>query len=238
MRGEDKLSWAYADNAANDHQERDRVVDRAVARIFAARARQEAVGRNRHGDSRRRPPPRRGDGPPDPRLRRPRRRAAGDPRRARGRGGGSSRSRCARWSASKLMYAQSFYAMRSRMKRTGRPARCRTSTAAERCSGCLCRIRCPARLRRSRDPRPSLTGGTKGRRAAIGVQSSRRGTSLDAPADTPVRLPLPGCPPDPPGSGDGTERRTAVENAAREHAVGPVAGEWPNGKAPDSGSGD
>ena len=50
MRGEDKLSWAYADDAANDHQERDRVVDRAVARIFAARARQEAVGRNRHGD--------------------------------------------------------------------------------------------------------------------------------------------------------------------------------------------
>ena len=50
MRGEAKLAWAYADDAANDHQERDRVVDRAVARIFAARARQEAVGRNRHGD--------------------------------------------------------------------------------------------------------------------------------------------------------------------------------------------
>ena len=50
MRGEDKLSWAYADNAANDHQERDRAVDRAVARIFAAQARQEAVGRNRSGD--------------------------------------------------------------------------------------------------------------------------------------------------------------------------------------------
>jgi uncharacterized protein YegL len=50
VRGEDKLSWVYADNAANDHQERDRVVDRAVARIFAARARQEAVGRNRSGD--------------------------------------------------------------------------------------------------------------------------------------------------------------------------------------------
>jgi hypothetical protein len=50
MRGEAKLAWAYADNAANDHQERDRIVDRAVARIFAARARQEAVGRNRHGD--------------------------------------------------------------------------------------------------------------------------------------------------------------------------------------------
>ena len=45
-----KLCWAYADDAANDHQERDRVVDRAVARMFAARARQEAVGRNRSGD--------------------------------------------------------------------------------------------------------------------------------------------------------------------------------------------
>jgi Ca-activated chloride channel family protein len=50
MTGEAKLGWAYADDRANDHQERDRVVDRAVARIFAARARQEAVGRNRHGD--------------------------------------------------------------------------------------------------------------------------------------------------------------------------------------------
>ena len=50
VRGEAKLGWAYADNGANDHQERDRVVDRAVARIFAARARQEAVGLNRHGD--------------------------------------------------------------------------------------------------------------------------------------------------------------------------------------------
>jgi Ca-activated chloride channel family protein len=50
VRGEAKLGWAYADDAANDHQERDRVVDRAVARIFAARARQEAVGRNREGD--------------------------------------------------------------------------------------------------------------------------------------------------------------------------------------------
>ena len=50
VRGETKLGWAYADNAANDRQERDRVVDRAVARIFAARVRQEAVGRNRAGD--------------------------------------------------------------------------------------------------------------------------------------------------------------------------------------------
>ncbi len=50
VRGEAKLGWAYADDRANDHQERDRVVDRAVARIFAARARQEAVGLNRQGD--------------------------------------------------------------------------------------------------------------------------------------------------------------------------------------------
>ena len=36
--------------AANDAQPRDRDVDRAVARLFAARARQEAVRRNRDGD--------------------------------------------------------------------------------------------------------------------------------------------------------------------------------------------
>ena len=42
--------WAYADDAANDAQPRDRDVDRAVARLFAARARQEAVQRNRMGD--------------------------------------------------------------------------------------------------------------------------------------------------------------------------------------------
>ena len=47
-----KLGWEYADNRTNDFQERDRDVDRAVARIFAARARQEAIGRNRAGDYR------------------------------------------------------------------------------------------------------------------------------------------------------------------------------------------
>ena len=47
-----KLGWEYADNRVNDLQERDRDVDRAVARIFAARARQEAIGRNRAGDYR------------------------------------------------------------------------------------------------------------------------------------------------------------------------------------------
>ena len=45
-----RLSWAYADDPANDAQPRDRDVDRAVARLFAARARQEAVQRNRMGD--------------------------------------------------------------------------------------------------------------------------------------------------------------------------------------------
>jgi hypothetical protein len=45
-----KLGWEYADNHANDEQPRERDVDRAVARIFASRARQEATARNRTGD--------------------------------------------------------------------------------------------------------------------------------------------------------------------------------------------
>ena len=45
-----RLTWSYADHAANDRQPRDREVDRAVARLFAARARQDAVQRNRGGD--------------------------------------------------------------------------------------------------------------------------------------------------------------------------------------------
>ena len=45
-----RLTWAYADDAANDRQARDLEVDRAVARQFAARARQEALQRNRNGD--------------------------------------------------------------------------------------------------------------------------------------------------------------------------------------------
>lgn len=44
------LSWEHASHAANDEQPRDRDVDRAVARIHAARARLEAVRLNRHGD--------------------------------------------------------------------------------------------------------------------------------------------------------------------------------------------
>ncbi len=46
----ERLSWAYADHHANDAQAREPEVDRAVARLFAARARQEAVTRNRAGD--------------------------------------------------------------------------------------------------------------------------------------------------------------------------------------------
>lgn len=49
-QGSVKLAWEYASDQANDTQDRDRDVDRAVARIFAARARQEAVALNRAGD--------------------------------------------------------------------------------------------------------------------------------------------------------------------------------------------
>ncbi len=45
-----RLTWTYADHQANDMQARDPEVDRAVARLFAAKARQEAVQRNRAGD--------------------------------------------------------------------------------------------------------------------------------------------------------------------------------------------
>lgn len=47
---DERLTWTYADDRTNDAQARDREVDRAVARQFAARARQEAVQRNRAGD--------------------------------------------------------------------------------------------------------------------------------------------------------------------------------------------
>ena len=43
------VAWRYADHAANDTQPRDRAVDRVVARLFAERARQEAVALNRAG---------------------------------------------------------------------------------------------------------------------------------------------------------------------------------------------
>ncbi len=42
--------WMYADHAENDRQDRDRVVDRAVARLYAARAKAEALELNRHGN--------------------------------------------------------------------------------------------------------------------------------------------------------------------------------------------
>ena len=45
-----RLAWEYADDRANDAQPRERVVDRTVAAIFAARARQRAVELNRQGD--------------------------------------------------------------------------------------------------------------------------------------------------------------------------------------------
>ena len=45
-----RLTWSYADDRANDDQARDPDVDRAVGRLFAARARQEAVQLNRNGD--------------------------------------------------------------------------------------------------------------------------------------------------------------------------------------------
>ena len=45
-----RLTWTYADDRSNDAQRRDVEVDRAVATQFAARARQEAVQRNRIGD--------------------------------------------------------------------------------------------------------------------------------------------------------------------------------------------
>ncbi len=48
-RGPARLLWTYADHRANDAQERDREVDRAVARLFAARARVEAAALNRAG---------------------------------------------------------------------------------------------------------------------------------------------------------------------------------------------
>jgi Ca-activated chloride channel family protein len=44
------VGWEYADDPTNDAQPRDRTVDRAVARLFAARARQQAVALNRHGN--------------------------------------------------------------------------------------------------------------------------------------------------------------------------------------------
>ena len=43
------VAWEYADGPANDAQPRDVEVDRVVARLFAERAKQEAVQLNREG---------------------------------------------------------------------------------------------------------------------------------------------------------------------------------------------
>jgi hypothetical protein len=43
------VTWHYADHHRNDIQDRDRMVDRIVAQLYAARARQEAVALNRQG---------------------------------------------------------------------------------------------------------------------------------------------------------------------------------------------
>ena len=45
-----ELRWTWAGHGDNDSQPRDRVVDRAVAPLYAARARAEALERNRRGD--------------------------------------------------------------------------------------------------------------------------------------------------------------------------------------------
>ena len=47
---DDRITWTWDDHAANEAQARDLEVDRSVATQFAARARQEAVRLNRHGD--------------------------------------------------------------------------------------------------------------------------------------------------------------------------------------------
>ncbi len=44
-----EIAWSYADDTANDLQSRDRIVDRAVAGRFAAKAREEAVAFNKGG---------------------------------------------------------------------------------------------------------------------------------------------------------------------------------------------
>lgn len=44
------VTWEYASDAANDAQPRDREVDRAVARLYAARAEQEALRLNQVGE--------------------------------------------------------------------------------------------------------------------------------------------------------------------------------------------
>jgi hypothetical protein len=44
-----EIAWTFAGHAENDAQRRDRVVDRAVARLYAAIARQAALAFNQEG---------------------------------------------------------------------------------------------------------------------------------------------------------------------------------------------
>ena len=50
LAGEADIAWTFADHPASDAQPRDRVVDRLVAEIYAARAHRDAVECNRLGD--------------------------------------------------------------------------------------------------------------------------------------------------------------------------------------------
>lgn len=50
MRASGELAWQYADHHRNDVQPRDGAVDRIVARLYAARTKQEAVALNRRGE--------------------------------------------------------------------------------------------------------------------------------------------------------------------------------------------
>ena len=50
LGGSMTLTWTFADGAANDHQPRDREVDRVVARTYADRALRDAVDLNRRGE--------------------------------------------------------------------------------------------------------------------------------------------------------------------------------------------
>ena len=50
VAGAGQITWTFADHLANDTQFRERSVDRLVAGIYAARARRDAVERNRAGD--------------------------------------------------------------------------------------------------------------------------------------------------------------------------------------------
>ncbi len=50
LSGTTALAWTFADDAANEHQSRDRDVDRVVARFYADRALRDAVDFNRRGE--------------------------------------------------------------------------------------------------------------------------------------------------------------------------------------------